>query len=79
VCGDGLCSILCRKGHGRVGSGRFESPSALPCRRRFGGGRSVVEAETAAEAGRVEEGQGELVMVHEEALVKKRVRASPSA
>ena len=34
----------------------------------------IVKAETAAEAGRVEEGQGELVVVHGETL-EKRVRA----
>ncbi len=59
VCGDGRCSILRRKGRGRFGNGCFEQLGALPGRRRLRGafrrGRSVVKAETAAEAGRVEE------------------------
>ena len=69
--GDGRCGILSREGRGRFGNGRLEQSGALVGRRwlratlRRGG--SVVKAETAAEAGRVEEGQRELIVVHWEA------------
>ena len=71
LCGDGGCWILGRYGRGRFRNRGLEQPGALVVRRRFAGaflrGGSVVKAETAAEAGRVEEGQRELIVVHWEA------------
>ena len=55
----------------------MSTTTSVPARSCIALGQSVVKAETAAEAGRLEEGQGELVVVHGETLVRSACEREP--